>query len=265
MKEGKSFEISQQQVLEAYKRVKANHGAAGIDGITFKASGTPQGGVCSATYANLFMHYAFDRWMVTQNPNNPWERYADDGVVHCHTQDEAERLLERLKKRLRACKLELHPDKTRIVYCRSDQNRGRYEHESFDFLGYTFRTRQVRSKSGCYFNAFTPAVSKAAVQQFRDKMREGREQGILLTPEEMAKKMNPIIRGWANYFTQFNRCEARVKALDYVNLMLVRWARRKYKRFNHSPGKAFSWLGRLAKKNPNLFYHWQLGIRPATG
>ena len=230
-----------------------------------RTSGTPQGGVCSATYANLYMHYAFDRWMVTQNQNNPWARYADDAVIHCRTKEEAEQLLERLKKRLATCKLELHPEKTKIVYCRSANNTGRHEYESFTFLGYTFRMRFVQNRKGQYFNAFTPAVSKAATQQFRDKMRACRKWGVLATPEELAWKMNPIIRGWANYFTQFNASEARNKGLKYVNLMLARWARRKYKRFGGDLWKAHRWWAQIAKNEPDLFYHWQLGMRPTTG
>jgi len=233
--------------------------------VRIRTAGTPQGGVISPVLANLYLHYAFDRWMVTQNPDNPWARYADDAVIHCQTKTEAEQLLERLKKRMASCKLELHPDKTRIVYCRSDNNTERHEHERFDFLGYTFQMRRVKSKDGCYFNGFSPAVSKAAAQAFRDKIREARMQGILLTPEELAQRINPIIRGWANYFTRFNPSEARLKALNHVNLMLVWWAKRKYKRLRNSRKCAFKWVGQLAKREPNLFYHWQLGIRLTTG
>jgi len=228
-----------------------------------RTSGTPQGGVISPVLANLFLHYAFDRWMVTQNPDNPWARYADDAVIHCRTKAEAEQLLERLKLRMAACKLELHPEKTRIVYCRSDKNQGRHEHEHFDFLGYTFQMRAVKSKEGRYFNSFTPAVSKAAAKAFRDKMREIRKEGILLTPEALARKMNPIVRGWANYFTRFNASEARLKGLSPVNLMLVCWAKRKYKKLRYSRKAAYYWVAQLAKREPNLFYHWQLGYRLA--
>lgn len=227
-----------------------------------RSSGTPQGGVISPVLANLYMHYAFDRWMVTQNPNNPWARYADDGVVHCQTKAEAENLLTRLKMRLETCKLEIHPDKTKIVYCRSDNNKERHEYESFDFLGYTFRRRITKTKTGKFFNAFTPAVSKAAALEFREKMRECRYRGKMMTPDELAKLMNPVIRGWANYFSKFCPSEARKKALDYVNNLLVKWVKRRYKRLSGSCGKAFRWLVEVAKVRPNLFYHWQMGIRP---
>jgi RNA-directed DNA polymerase len=161
--------------------------------------------------------------MMTQNPNNPWARYADDAVIHCRSKEEAENLLARMKSRFATCKLEIHPDKTRIVYCRSDNNTGRHEHETFDFLGYTFRCRVTKTKAGKFFNAFTPAVSKSAAQSFREKMRECRFWGRMMTPDDLAKLMNPIIRGWANYFTRYCPSEARKKALDYVNNLLVQW------------------------------------------
>ena len=145
-------------------------------------------------------------------------------------------------------KLEIHPEKTRIVYCRSDRYTGMHEYESFDFLGYTFRKRYVRSRYGNFFNAFTPAVSKEASQKFRDSIRE----------------MNQVIRGWANYFSKFCSREAR-RVLDYVNITLVKWCRKKNKRLRGSEGKAFRYLARLAKSKPDLFYHWKMGIRPTIG
>lgn len=146
-------------------------------------SGTPQGGVISPVLANLFMHYAFDIWMRRNHPNSPWVRYADDGLVHCHSRDEAQQILEKLEERLLSCKLEMHPEKTRIVYCRSDRFPERYEHESFDFLGYTFRRRLAKSKHGNLFNSFTPAVSKNAGQRFRDRIREIKKRNIIATLE----------------------------------------------------------------------------------
>ena len=229
-----------------------------------RISGTPQGGVISPVLANLFMHYAFDKWMERQYPKNPWARYADDGVVHCRTKEEAKILLEKLKERMLSCKLEIHPDKTRIVYCRSDKYPESHEHESFDFLGYTFRRRLVKNKNGNFFNSFTPAVSKSASQHLRDRIRDIRKKNKMFTLEELAEIMNPIIRGWSNYFSKFCASEAR-KILDYVNLTLVRFIRFKYKTVNRSKGKAFRYLIRVAKAQPNLFYHWQMGIRPTIG
>ena len=226
-----------------------------------RKSGVPQGGVLSPVLANLFMHYAFDLWMGRENPQNPWARYADDGVIHCRSKEEAERILEKLRARLLECKLEIHPEKTRIVYCRSDNYHGRHEHESFDFLGYTFRRRWVKSKHGNFFNGFTPAVSKSARQRLRDKIRDIRMSNKIVSLEKLAKIMNPVIRGWANYFSQYCASEAH-KTLNYVNLTLVRWIKFRSKSVKRSYAEAFRCLVNIAKKSPELFYHWQMGLRP---
>lgn len=226
-----------------------------------RTAGTPQGGVISAVIANLYMHYAFDRWMEVTHAGNPWARYADDAVIHCRSKEEAEKLKERLENRMKSCKLELHPEKTRIVYCRSDRYKETHENDSFDFLGYTFRTRYAKSKNGNFFNAFTPAVSKSAAQSFRDKIREIRKKNKMASLEQLAELMNPVIRGWSNYFSQYTASEAR-KVLDYVNLTLVQWAQRKYKRMKRNEGRAFRFLARLSQAQPKTFHHWQMGIRP---
>jgi RNA-directed DNA polymerase len=226
-----------------------------------RTSGVSQGGVTSPVLANLFLHYAFDVWMNRENPQNPWARYADDGVIHCRSKEEADRVLGKLRIRLQECKLEIHPEKTRIVYCRSDGFQGKHEYETFDFLGYTFRRRWLRSKRGDFFNGFTPAVSKSAGQRFRDKIRDIRMANKMVPLDKLAIIMNPVIRGWANYFTQYNASEAR-KILDFVNLTLVRWIRFNHKSVKRSYAKAFRLITKIAKANPNMFYHWQMGMRP---
>lgn len=227
-------------------------------------AGTPQGGVISPVLANLFMHYAFDWWMNQKHPQNPWVRYADDAVIHCRTEEEAKALLVQLNKRMTDCRLELHPDKTKIVYCRSDVNPERYEHESFDFLGYTFRRRIVKSKHGNFFNSFTPAVSKGASQHLRDSIREIRRNHKTASLEELAQRMNPVIRGWMNYFYKYSAGEAR-NVLNYVNLTLIQWIRCKYKSTGRKHLKSHKLLGRICTEQPNLFYHWQMGLRPSVG
>jgi RNA-directed DNA polymerase len=174
-----------------------------------RTSGTPQGGVISPVLANLFMHYAFDKWVSREYKNNPWVRYADDGLIHCNSEMEALNILEALINRMNECGLEIHPDKTKIVYCKSDRNNQSYENETFDFLGYTFRRRFVRSKYGHFFNGFTPAVSKDAGKSFRGKIKAIRMSNRGKSMHEIAKIMNPVIRGWANYFTKFCASEAK--------------------------------------------------------
>ena len=225
-----------------------------------RTAGTPQGGVISAVLANLYMHYAFDRWMLVTHAGNPWERYADDAVIHCTSKEEAEQLKERLEKRMRTCKLELHPEKTRIVYCRSDRNQEEHANESFDFLGYTFKRRTAITKKGKLFNGFTPAASKSSAQSFRDKIREIRRTNKTASLEKLAEIMNPVIRGWLNYFNKYTASEAK-RVVNYVNLSLVKWTQRKYKR-KKSKKRAFRFLARCAKTNPNTFHHWQMGIKP---
>lgn len=223
-----------------------------------RTAGTPQGGVISPVLANLYMHYAFDRWMELRNKENPWVRYADDGIIHCWSEKEAEKLLNRLKNRLKTSKLEVNPDKTRIVYCRSDRNKGHHEHETFDFLGYTFQCRTVKSKDGKFFKGFTPAVSKAAKLSFLEGMRECRHQVRMGTLNELARKFNEKMRGWDNYFNRYCPSQAR-RVFNFVELMIVRWARRRYKSLKNSIVRAFEWLKRVKSARPDLFYHWQSG------
>lgn len=226
-----------------------------------RTTGTPQGGVISAVIANLYMHYAFDRWLVTTHPKNRWARYADDAVIHCQSKSEAEELRARLANRLKGCKLELHPTKTRIVYCGKDKATKAKEPASFDFLGYTFRTRTCKNQKGLLFNGFTPAVSRGSAQKFRDKIRQIRTSNKITSLENLAKQMNPVIRGWSNYFGEYTVSEAR-KVLNYVNLTLVQWAKRKFKRLKGSRKRAFRLLTKLAQTQPQLFYHWQMGVKP---
>jgi RNA-directed DNA polymerase len=229
-----------------------------------RTAGTPQGGVISPVLANLFLHYAFDKWMDRNAPNNPFARYADDAVIHCRNKREAEELLSKLEQRFRECKLELHPDKTRIVYCKDSNRSGEYPVTKFDFLGYTFRPRLSRSKQGNFFVSFTPAASKSAGQHFRDQIREIRINNKMASLEKLATLMNPVIQGWANYFSKFRASEAR-RVLDFVNLTLVIWIRRRLKTVRRSTGKAYRALARIAKANPHLFHHWRMGIRPTIG
>lgn len=225
-----------------------------------RAFGTPQGGVVSAILSNLFMHYAFDHWITKKWPENPWVRYADDGLIHYHAQAEAEMILQQLAERLKKCHLEIHPEKTKIVYCKDENRPGDHEHTSFDFLGYTFRAGTVKTREGNYFTGFTPAVSKDAIKSLREKVRRLRKLP-LLSMTELVDQLNPIIRGWSNYFKHYTP-SAVYSELSQVNLHLARWVMRKYKRFKNKMMAALRWLGTIAKSDPTLFVHWKMGICP---
>ena len=233
--------------------------------ITERRSGTPQGGVISPVLANLFLHYAFDKWMERNRPQNPWARYADDGVVHCRTKGESEELHRQLDARFRECGLELHPDKTRIVYCKDDDRRGDFPEIKFDFLGYTFRPRRSKNRYGKFFINFTPGVSNKACKAMRQEIRNWR---IHLKPdktlEDISRMFNPVLRGWINYYGRFYK-SALYPVFKHMNRALIHWARRKYKRLSRHRRRAEYWLGRIAKREPQLFVHWQMGILPTAG
>jgi RNA-directed DNA polymerase len=236
-----------------------------VDGrLTNRTQGTPQGGVVSPVLANLFLHYTFDMWMKRNCPKTPWVRYADDGLAHCQTKEAAESLQMQLNKRFEECGLKLHPDKTRIVYCKDDDRRGVDPEIKFDFLGYTFRPRRAKNRYGKYFVSFLPAVSNKALKAMRRAIHNWR---MHLKPgksiEDLSRMFNPIIRGWINYYGHFYKSQLYT-ALRYLNRALVLWVRRKYKRFNRHRTRAEHWLGRLARREPKLFAHWQMGILPTA-
>jgi len=230
-----------------------------------RSSGTPQGGVISPVLANLFLHYAFDMWMKRSHRQNPWARYADDEVVHCRTREEAEELLEQLHKRFGECGLALHPDKTRIVYCKDDDRRGEFPETKFDFLGYTFRPRRSKNRYGKFFINFTPGVSNKACKAMRQTIRQWRLQ---LKPDkellDISRMFNPVLRGWVNYYGRFYK-SAIYSVMRHMNRALIQWAQRKYKKLSRHRRRAEYWLGKIAKRDPRLFVHWQMGILPAAG
>lgn len=233
--------------------------------VTERTSGTPQGGVISPVLANLFLHYVFDKWMVLNYPNNPWARYADDGIAHCRTLEEAENLLERLKIRFEECKLQLHPDKTKIVYCKDDDRKENHEEIKFDFLGFTFRPRRSKNKYGKHFINFTPAVSNKAMKAMRKEIHDWR---MHLKPDkeliDLSNMFNPIIRGWISYYGRFYK-SGLYPVMRHMNKALTHWASRKYKKLARHRTRAENWLGKIARREPKLFSHWQMGILPTAG
>lgn len=222
------------------------------------------GGVISPILANLFLHYALDEWMKRENPEISFERYADDTVFHCVTEREAKALKMAIGRRLAECRLELHPEKTKIVYCKDDRRRGSYPNEKFDFLGYTFRPREAKDRSGKLFVGFNPAVSQEAAKSMRQTMRKWklhrRADKELL---DLSRRYNPMIRGWVNYYGKYYKTSL-YPTFCHLNRTLIRWAMRKYKRFGIHQRRAAHWLGGIARRDPQLFAHWQMGFKPAT-
>jgi group II intron reverse transcriptase/maturase len=220
--------------------------------------GSPQGSAISPLLANLFMHYAFDAFMAREFPAVAFERYCDDVVVHCRTEAAAIKVLDAIRTRLFECGgLLLHPDKTRIVYCKDGRRRASAEHTSFTFLGYEFRVRKVRTKTGKFFFGFNPAISKTAGTRFRARLRTWRlHRRSRSTLADLAREINPIVRGWANYYGAY-RPSALVFTLNRINHYLVRWLMQKYKRFRRRQRRAWQALGRVAQANPTLFAHWR--------
>ena len=224
--------------------------------------GTPQGSAISPLLANLFLHYAFDSWLATQFPAVSFERYADDAVVHCVSEAQAEQVLGAIEDRMAQVGLEVHPGKTRIVYCKDDTRRGRHEHERFTFLGYTFRPRLAKSKRGNFFVSFLPAVSDDAKKAIGKQIRRWR---INLrsdkTITDFARSINPVVQGWINYYGRFYKSRL-YPVLRRINAYLLRWATRKYKRLRGHLLRAVRWLQNVARREPALFAHWRLGVRP---
>jgi RNA-directed DNA polymerase len=217
--------------------------------------GTPQGSAVSPVLANLFMHYAFDAWMAREYPGVQFERYADDAVVHCVTEAQAKGLVVAIGNRMAEVGLRLHPTKTTVVYCKDGRRRGSYEHTEFTFLGFTFRARGARSRAGVNFTGFGPAISKHALTRVSAQVRRWRlhvHTGHTLA--ELARQINPIVRGWMQYYGAFNRT-ALYPLLRRINAYLVRWLRRKYRRQRPFKKAKACWL-RITRQQPRLFAHW---------
>lgn len=222
-----------------------------------RTKGTPQGSAVSPILANLFMHFAFDLWMARSFPGCPFERYADDAIVHCKTRRQADYVLGGIAARMGEVGLRLHPEKTRIVYCKDGRRRAQHEHTSFTFLGYAFRGRGARSRSGRIFSGFLPAISPEALKAKSVELRRMRiHRRTDLSLDDLARWLNPIVSGWINYYGRFYRT-ALDPLLKRVNVYLRRWAGRKYKRLRTHKRFSGWWTGLLSRQ-PSLFAHWRL-------
>jgi RNA-directed DNA polymerase len=205
--------------------------------------------------ANLFLHYALDAWMAREFPGVRFERYVDDAVVHCVSQAQARMVLVALQERMAQVGLTLHPDKTRIVYCKDGRRTGSYEHTSFTFLGYTFRARGVRTKTGRMMTGFNPAISKDALNKISAQVRSwGLHRRTGLSEADLARWINPIVRGWMNYYGAFYR-SALYPLLTRINAYLLRWLRKKHPRLRGRKKAQDAWA-RACQQRPRYFAHW---------
>ena len=227
--------------------------------IAERTKGTPQGGVISPLLANLYLHYGFDKWMEGENPETPFERYADDIVIHCRSKEAAEELLQRLEQQMGVYELTLHPEKTKIVYCKDNRRNKEHAHESFTFLSYSFQPRECQDKFGVIFLGFTCAICNQAKTNIKGIIRTVfgvKDSGQTL--EMFARQLNPKIRGWVNYYARFARSKG-LQVYYYLNGQIRKWIARKYKiKYKKALRTKYE---AILEANPKLFYHWQLGVK----
>jgi RNA-directed DNA polymerase len=224
--------------------------------LAVRSRGCPQGAPISPLLANIFLHYVFDAWIAEEYPTVRFERYCDDIVLHCFSERQAHRLVDDVRRRLAECGLELNESKTRVVYCKNDRRPGTSEHTEFTFLGYTFRPRSVKNRDGKMGVAFTPAVSNDAGRKMRAEVRRWRlHRRTTWTLDDLAADINPVTRGWINYYGAFTRSRL-YPTLRSIDRYLMRWLMLKYRRFKGHPGRAWRFLAGLKRRAPDLFAHW---------
>jgi len=230
------------------------------DGVSLpRTRGTPQGGVVSPILMNLFMHYAFDSWMKRTYPQCPFARYADDAVVHCRSQAQAEAVMRSIALRLEECGLTMHPDKSKIVYCKDSNRTCAYPNVQFTFLGFTFRPREaLNNRYNRRFTSFLPAVSSDALKRMRQTVRDWRiHRRTSSALDNLAQQCNPIIQGWWNYYGAFYQ-RSMLELFHYVDNRLERWARRKYKTLSQDKRRSGQWLRKMKMVAPRMFVHWRV-------
>jgi len=222
-----------------------------------EGKGTPQGGVLSPLLANLFLHYAFDKWMKDNFPNVSFVRYADDKIVHCVSKKQAEYVLQRIRQRLIDCKLELNEEKTSIVYCKMNGRNGNYPNVKFDFLGYSFKPRTTLNwKKNKKFLGFDAGISAESQKRIIKDLKVKEERmNFCNNLQEVAEVLNPSIRGWLNYYGHIRRSEMS-QVLVAIQYRIIKWLRKKYGRLKRRIKKTFSLLWKVKRVNPKMFAHW---------